>query len=365
MMLSPAEAMRLGRRRFLQAGASLGALSLAGGVAACGDDADAHLASSSAGSPTEPGGTSSAPSSERASAGEVTSASRYWYIAIIADSHMIDEYYEGPESNELDTQSILQANERFVLVRDFLNSLEPRLEAVFHLGDLIHTYPSTEEAFFVQNRTSLDIAREAIDGFEVPFRFLMGNHDYFVPRAPREFTHELFAEKFENWQPYHSVDLHGWKFISLNNYLGHTWDASDGSYEKDVGSFGEEQLQWLEAQLQEGKPSFVFLHHPHNMNDHGEFGEDFSFRGLMRTYRDTVAMTMSGHWHRWFDLRIPRGPENWLIGSTRYDEDAFVIVEFDRESPSWRFVNQASWNLYSHITDRWEPVVDDEGRFQG
>lgn len=353
--LTPAEAIRLSRRRFLQAGLALGGLSVAPSfLASCGGDADGDGFGGSGGSG------SAGPGSSRA--GE---SSRFWHVAVMADSHVIDSFYEGPESNALDTESILHANERFVVARDFLNALRPRMEAVFHLGDLIHTYPSTDEAFFVQNRTSLDITREILDGFEMPFHFVMGNHDYYVPRASREFTHELFAEKLPMFRKYHAVELHGWKFIHLNNYLGDTWDASDGDYQKNVGSFGEEQLQWFEAELQEGKPSFVFLHHPHGMVAATEFGQDFGFLSLVQRYRDTIAVVMSGHWHRWIRAEIPNGPVNWLIGSTRYDEDAFVVIEIDRETDAWRFCNDETWRLLSHETERWEPRLTADGRFAG
>jgi hypothetical protein len=54
-----------------------------------------------------------------------------FYIGVIADSHVIDEFYKGPESNPEDTESIFKTTERLTSARAVLNALKPPLDMVF------------------------------------------------------------------------------------------------------------------------------------------------------------------------------------------------------------------------------------------
>src|SRR5262245_28280042 len=102
-------------------------------------------------------------------------------FAVIADSHIIDPLYKGPESNPEDTESMLHTSERLQRARDFLNALQPAPEVVFLVGDYFHSYPSPDIDFYFQNKTRLDAAKEITDGFRMPVHIGFGNHDYGVP----------------------------------------------------------------------------------------------------------------------------------------------------------------------------------------
>ena len=93
-----------------------------------------------------------------------------------------------------------------------------------------------------------------------------GNHDYAVPKVSREASHELFRRKL-GVKPYYSLEHKGFKFVHLNNFLGSTWQAGHTKYNKARGSLGEEQLNWFEAELQQQKPTFVFVHFPLQIMD--------------------------------------------------------------------------------------------------
>jgi hypothetical protein len=58
-------------------------------------------------------------------------SSRFFYFALIADTHIIDEFYKGPEGSPLDTETIFKTTERLTLARDFINALNPPMEQVF------------------------------------------------------------------------------------------------------------------------------------------------------------------------------------------------------------------------------------------
>ena len=184
-----------------------------------------------------------------------------FYFAIIADTHIIDSFYKGPEGNPEDTESIFKTTERLESARAVINSLEPKMEKVFLVGDYFHNYPSADIDFYFQNETRIDKAKALTDGFRMPVHVGFGNHDYSVHNVPRETSHELFRRKL-GVKPYYTVEHRGWKFIHLNNFLGDTWNKGHARFKTGTGSLGEEQLNWFEAELREHKPSFVFIHYP-------------------------------------------------------------------------------------------------------
>ncbi len=58
-----------------------------------------------------------------------------FYIGVIADSHVIDPFYQGPESNPEDSESIFKTSERLGAARDALNAATPRQ---VQLGVMVH-----------------------------------------------------------------------------------------------------------------------------------------------------------------------------------------------------------------------------------
>ena len=267
-------------------------------------------------------------------------------FAVIADSHIIDPMYKGPESNAEDTESILHSAERLTSARDVLNALKPAAECVFLVGDYFHNYPSEDVDFYFQNETRLDIAKRITDGFRVPVHVGFGNHDYAVPRVSRDMSHELFRRKF-NVKPYYSVEHKGFKFVHLNSFLGNTWTPGHAAFNKNTGSMGEEQLNWFEAQLRERKPTFVFVHYPLTIVQPVERA-DYGLHPLVKKYRENIQLIVSGHWHRWFEFGRSFGPQHLVMAATRYDPNAYLIVDVDTKAMTHKLVNLdlVDWNTH-------------------
>ncbi len=285
---------------------------------------------------------------------EARDDSRTFHLGVIADTHIIDEFYRGPEGNAEDTDSIFKTTDRLTAARDRLNALRPGLEMLFLVGDYVHDYPSADLDFFYQHKTRIDHARTLTDGFRVPVHVGLGNHDYAVPKVSREGTHELFRRKL-GLRPYYAVDHRGWKFIHLNNFLGTTWQAGHADYAKGRGSLGEAQLEWLDAQLSERKPSFIFVHYPLSAIVPAEF-RDLGLHSLLKRHAATVQRVISGHWHRWVDVGREFGPAHLVIAATRYDPDAYLIVEVDAKAGTHRLLNLdlVEWN--THFSRPYEPA---------
>jgi hypothetical protein len=269
-----------------------------------------------------------------------------FHIGLIADTHIIDGFYKGPESNPEDTESMFKTEERLTSARGVLNSLTPALDLVFLVGDYFHDYPSQDLEFYFTNTTRIDKAKALTDGFRMPVHVGFGNHDYAVPKVSRELTHELFRRKL-GLKPYYAIDHKGWKFIHVNNFLGATWQVGHAQYNRSQGSLGEEQLQWLDAQLSERKPTFVFVHFPLRAvvaTEHADLG----LHTLLKRHASTVQRVISGHWHRWVDVGTEYGPPHLVMAATRYDEDAYLVVEVDAKAGTHRLLNidLVEWNTH-------------------
>jgi hypothetical protein len=273
---------------------------------------------------------------------------RYFYFAIIADTHIIDDFYHGQESNALDTETIHHTTANLTSARALINSLNPRIERVFLVGDYFHNYPSTDYDFYFSNKTRLDNAKALTDGFKMPVHVGFGNHDYDVPAVSREMSHRLFEAKFAT-KPYYSVEHKGYKFIHLNNFLGATWSPTSTAGDRSQGSLGEEQLNWLEAQLRERKPTFVFVHYPLWYILPTEFA-DYGLHPMLSKYKETIQMVVSGHYHKWIDFAHTYGPQHYVVASTRYDPNAYMLIEVDRKLNTCRFMNESLVQWSTHYS---------------
>lgn len=263
-------------------------------------------------------------------------------VVLLSDPHVIDEWYTGPENGELDTASILAANERLVGARDRIHALDMPIARAFVLGDVIHEYNSLDPMFYYEpsNLTAHDIVADVLETFEMPVHLALGNHDYFVPEMPREFVHELFRDKLGLERTYYSVDHRGFRFIVLDSQLGDTWDAASARFDTHYGSFGEAQLRWLDEQLAEGLPSFVMFHHHPLVLAEGELDDaDFADIHAVLGRHENVLVALSGHLHRWFNHQRRYGSWHVTLGSTRYDEDAFWVIRCDTESGEFDLLN--------------------------
>ena len=268
-----------------------------------------------------------------------------FYFAVIADTHIIDNYYTGPESSAEDTESIFKAEERLKLAGGLINSLTPRMDKVFLVGDYFHNYPSPDLDFYFQHDTRIDRAKALTDRFEMPVHVGFGNHDY-SKDVPRERSNELFRRKL-GLEPFYSVEHRGWKFIHLNSLLGNTWNKGHADFNPSTGSLGEEQLNWLEAELAKQRPSFVFIHYPLSIVLEKEV-RDYGVHAILKRYEDCIQRVISGHWHIWFEFGRSYGPPHMVVAATRYDANAYLIVEVDTKAVRHELLNirLVNWNTH-------------------
>lgn len=276
-----------------------------------------------------------------------------WTFALLSDPHVIDDWYVGPESNALDTSSILMANDRLARVRDRLNELSmvQPIDLTLVAGDLVHDFPFEDVDSYVTgpdaDRTAVAIARDLYAGFSMPVHVALGNHDYEQPRLSRETTHAIFRAVL-GIEPYYAIDHRGLRFLVLNSQLGETWNPESPVYDEGLGSLGAAQLAWVEEQLADATPAILIVHHhPWSFaRDEVPGAAHPDLFSISEAYPDTIRMIVSGHLHRWIDHDDTYGALQITLGSTRYDEDAFLLFQADEstgeiellnpETPDWR-----------------------------
>jgi len=291
-------------------------------------------------------------SAAAASAIPLGASANTFRFAVIADTHIVDEFYQGPEGNPEDTESIFKTTERLRRTREQIEAFRPAMDLTFLVGDYFHNYPSADIDFYFQHKTRVDLAKELTDGFSMPVHAGFGNHDYAVPRFSRENSHELFRRKF-GLKPYYALDHKGFQFIHLNNFLGATWDSKSPRFDRAKGSLGEEQLNWFEVQLQRRVPAFVFIHFPLIIVEPNERA-GYGVQAILKKHRETVQFVISGHWHKWFEFGRSYGPPHLVIAATRYDPNAYLIVEADPATVQHRLLNldMVDWN--THYSAPWK-----------
>ncbi len=259
-------------------------------------------------------------------------SSGWFHWAAIADLHLIDSLYRGPENSPLDSESIWRTEERLRAVRETLSRPELSLSLLGVAGDIVHEYPSADEGFYkgkTAQKPAIATAGEILGGFPMPVHLALGNHDYDRRKFPPAFTHELFRTAL-GAEPYHAFVHRGFRFVFLDSMLGDS-DETDS----DVGALGAVQLAWLRGELDQGEPAILILHHAL-----WQMSADPGFLPLLAEHAAQIRLVISGHLHRWFDWKDRYGPRAINIGSTRYDQDAYLLVACNEETGEVELLNQ-------------------------
>jgi hypothetical protein len=80
-----------------------------------------------------------------------------------------------------------------------------------------------------------------------------------------------------------------------------------------------------------------------------EFG-DYGLQPLLRKYQDTIQLVVSGHLHKWIDFAHTYGPQHYVMAATRYDPNAYMLMEVDTRRGTWRFMNESLVEWSTHYS---------------
>ncbi len=283
-------------------------------------------------------------------------------IAFIADTHVIGPQYECcSEGDGLDNASIMKTPDRLAATVAAINAIEPPPDHVFLLGDVVHAaHHGTDFDWYLAEENAFSRASALLAELNMPLHILWGNHDYEVicgggsGHHSRTFSHRLFSHCFDR-DPYSVVDAGGWRFVMLNSQLGETWSAESSLCSTSTGSYGEDQLAWLNAQLEADLPTLVMSHH-HMLsstlsNENNGPNPDIS---TVLGRHDNVVAHIAGHFHRWLDLEASdvHPVRHLILGATRYDIDNFWVADLgadgsltiiDYEKAKWMTTCADTW----------------------
>lgn len=275
-------------------------------------------------------------------------------VALLADPHVIGDDYTGKEGSPLDTESIYKTQQRLRTVMGLLGEVDPAPAFGLIAGDVFHAgyrnNPSLADLLDPDKGFAPMRARQILDTSPIPLDLTWGNHDYPGPGEGRDLAHAVFQQLFDT-PPYHSRVYGGWRFVYLNTQLGPSWDPEplDGFISSGGGSLGREQLAWLAAELEQGQPTILVMHHHPlaetlltNEDPEGPWRDVYA---VVESYADVVKGAFFGHFHRWMDVEGFLGVPAWIMGGVRYDADNFWIAELDRDGTDWTILDydKASW----------------------
>lgn len=277
-------------------------------------------------------------------------------VVVISDTHITGpQYVCCTESNDRDNASIQRTEERLSRVVDEINAIRPAPDMVLVLGDVMHNpYYSFDPAYYDSNDTAWSITPRILDRLQMPYELAWGNHDYDVrcdgtAHVSREITHQLMRDHY-GVEPYHAVDHKGWRFVLANSQLGATWDDLDPACATETGSFGMEQLGWIDSQLADGLPTIVMSHHGQISLSKDEGGD--SLEAVLTRHPNAVAH-LAGHAHLWLDLADQYPFQHFMVSSTRYDADNFWLLELDANG-NMKFLDAGKSPKLSNCSDGWD-----------
>jgi len=148
-----------------------------------------------------------------------------------------------------------------------LNAMDPPVELVLLTGDLVDELPSDDPAYYDEHDdTALHQLEVLLAGLDAPWLAVLGNHDYYIDGGGilNDLTDDLvgrealFEQRLDLPGLWFRHDQGGVAFYGLNTMQAYP-DA--GWQPGSCGSFGEEQVAWLEQQLSDGAPCVLFFHH--------------------------------------------------------------------------------------------------------
>lgn len=270
-------------------------------------------------------------------------------VVVFADCHVPGHI--DPE----DDQSIQDAHDRLIEVRDQIALIDPPPAFVVVLGDMVHNaYESDQLGWFQANPNAFAKVVEVFESLPMPVYPVFGDGDYKVPEIPQSFSHQLFGQYFAT-EPHFSIDHLGWRFVLANSQEGLTFDHETMLYDPTVGSFGTAQLGWIGEQLAAGAPTVLFSHFPLSSVATFEASEGPypDLGSVLAQDGGSLELVLSGHDHRWTDLPDSFVAPHIVLGATRYDPDNFLLLEFTSHASQYEILDlgKVQWN--SQEADTW------------
>jgi len=165
----------------------------------------------------------------------------------------------------------------------------------------------------------------------------------------REMTAQLIKDHY-NVDPYYAVDHKGWRFLFGNSMLGPTWDDTSHACDTGFGSYGAQQLAWVDQQLADGLPTIFLSHHPiveTTMTD--DNGINIA---QVEAAHDNLVLHLAGHEHRFLEFVGSYPFPHIEVGATRYDDDNYWLLELNGKG-EFKILDQAKTQRFNLCSETW------------
>lgn len=200
--------------------------------------------------------------------------------------------------------------------------------------------------------------KSIFDPLTLPYHVALGNHDYHIGFDPLTGEHipslnpeavEAVWKKVLGTDPYYAFIHKGVQMIFLNSNRGHTMFIPCNGLETEtrcLGSFDQEQMDWLESRLDRPEPAILFCHHPPQV-DMDAAGSSFwtsffsqsmtidieeRFYDIAASHQDKILAMFVGHWHLGLEYTLfdtIKVYHTGSIGDFWDDENNISIVKID------------------------------------
>lgn len=197
-----------------------------------------------------------------------------FYFVLISDTHVRipgnpdDDYYSAQSNLDNLAEAI------GTIGSDFSSAA-----FVVLTGDMVGCLFSEElNDYAAGNDTPADRFKAMMDALLIPYRVVMGNHDYESsfgvdtgPYGHAGYTSANPAQMEAIWnkvlgiEPYAAFSHEGVRMILLNSVRGAQYATPCITREKEkgcTGSFDDPQMDWLETELAGSSIALLFFHHP-------------------------------------------------------------------------------------------------------
>ena len=203
---------------------------------------------------------------------------------------------------------------------DLINDEYYQSDFVVVTGDLVGCLYSDEVSDYnIGEKNPAETFKEMMDKLIIPYYVVLGNHDYqknFDDNINEGIMTENISNMEDVWnkvlgiQPYYSIVHKGIRFIFLNSNRGAERFNTCPFCEKEAfctGSFDNDQLDWLEMELNEPEPCLLFFHHPVKtdrryiyfcLNSY-KVAEEDEFYDIAELYKHKIHGIFVGHGHVW------------------------------------------------------------------
>lgn len=226
-----------------------------------------------------------------------------------------------------------------------INQLTVEAKFVIHIGDMVDYLPELDLNYYKDN--SDDVIDEFfyyMNQLTIPYALTLGNHDVFIEFLAanldkKDIAYQIWHENAYGMPCYYSFVYGGIKFIILNSYVNPLpGESAYGTALAEIRWFGNEQLQWLVDELEEGLDCFLFFHHP-------LLKDEIDIHPIIETYSDSILAIFNGHSHKGGFKEIYNIP-NYIMSSVFEREDNIAIIKTDSANRTFTFLNKEELPWY-------------------